>query len=143
MNKKTTFAPLQILKRTRKFKSSAGFTLLEVLMTTAIMVSVLGVLVYGLSQCSNLTQIMRSQDIAVNALQEKLEEIANSDISQIMGNYNGQTFDIAGLTPDPAGSVVVTQIGAVELYDVTVTANWQQGNGRQLSRALNITLVQK
>lgn len=118
-----------------------GFTLVEVLIATVIMVSALGALVYGLSQCTGLTETVRNQDIASNALQEKLEEIANSDLSQIM-DYDGQTFNITGLTPDPAGSVTVARVGSSELYDVTVTLTWEQRGPRTMSRTLTTTLVQ-
>lgn len=118
-----------------------GFTLIEVLIATVIMVSALGALVYGLSQCTGLTETVRNQDIALNAIQEKLEEIANSDLSQIM-DYDGQTFDITGLTPDSAGSVTIAQVGSSELYDVTVTVTWEQRGPRTMSRTLITTLVQ-
>ena len=116
-----------------------GFTLVEVLIATAIMVSALGALVYALTQNSNLTETMRNQDIALNGAQQRLETIAN-DISNIM-NYNNAPFLVTGLTPDPAGSSTstVSEIIANELYDVTVTVTWLQRGGRQISRTLRTT----
>jgi prepilin-type N-terminal cleavage/methylation domain-containing protein len=118
-----------------------GFTLIEVLMASFIMVLVLSALVYGLSQSLQLTQTVRDQDIAINAAQEKLEEIANN--TQTITGYNNQVFSVAGLTPDPAGSVSVTQVAATNLYDVTITVGWQQTSGRQISRTVNATLLQR
>lgn len=128
-----------------------GFTLIEVLIATVIMVSALGALVYGLTQCSGLTETVRNQDIALNAIQEKLEEIANSDISQVMTDYDNQYFpieDAAGdalliapsTQPQPL-FVDVTEVLADKLYDVEVTVTWQQRAGRQISRSLTTTLV--
>ncbi len=127
--------------------------MLEVLIATAIMVIVLGAMVYGLSQCSNLTQTVHNQDIAMNAVQQKLEEIANSDISQIISNYDGQTFTVNGLNnpvdpTDPTelidhGQVAATPLGVGDLFDVTVTVSWRQKGSRQITRALTTTLVNK
>lgn len=123
-----------------------GFTLVEVMLATAIMVTALAAFVYGLTQSANLTETVRNQDIAINAAQEKLEEIANSNLSQIM-NYNKlplNSFSVSGLTPTPAGNkVTVKQVGTTNLYDVTVTVTWQQRGGRQISRTISTTLVQK
>ena len=121
-----------------------GFTLVEVLIATAIMVSVLGALVHALTQSSNLTETMRNQDIALNAAQQRLETIAN-DISNIT-DYNDpnkkKNFLVAGLTPDPAGSTTISAIVANELYNATVTVTWTQRGGRQISRTLT-TAFQK
>lgn len=131
--------------------SKTGFTLMEVLIATAIMAATLGALAYGFTQSSSLTETVANQDIALNAAQEKLEEIVNSNLSQIM-DYNNpplNTFSITGLTPDPAGQVQVVEItiagtpGSTNLYDVSVTINWQQSAGRQLSRRLSATFVDK
>jgi prepilin-type N-terminal cleavage/methylation domain-containing protein len=131
-----------------------GFTLLEVLITTAIMISVLAAVAYGLSQASNLTETMRNQDIAINAARDILEQIIQSDLNDIMNNYNGQNFsieDVQGqpLLTAPAGlnnnnnpiEVTVTGVGSsANLYDVAVTVTWEQRGHRQLSRTLRTTL---
>ena len=129
-----------------------GFTLIEVLIATVIMVSALGALVYGLTQCSGLTETVRNRDIALNAVQEKLEEIADSELSKIM-EYNdppNNSFAVVDTQGDdlliapPAlvnpGQIIVTQIGTTDLYDVTVTVTWQQRAGRQIARSLTTTL---
>lgn len=132
------------------FKGKNGFTLIETLISTAIMVSVLGALVYGLSQSAHLSESAKNQDIAFNAAQEKIEEIAN-DLSSIT-NYDKQTFPITdtqgndllensgGAAP---GQITVKQVGTSRLYDVVITVTWQQRGGRQISRSLSTTLVQK
>lgn len=140
-----------------------GFTLMEVLFATVIMVSVLIALVYSLTQAANVTQTVHNQDIALSAAQDMLEEIANSDLNQIM-NYNGQTFAVETevvaadgttttiplLHAPPGlnalghpGSITVAQIGTTNLYNVTVTVTWQQAGGRVLNRSLSTTLVNK
>ena len=128
----------------------SGFTLLEVLIATLIMVSVLGSLVYGLSQCSNLTETTRNQGIALNGAQQKLEEITNNT-GQITA-YHDQNFPIqdaqgnALLTAPPGqgnpGSVRVIPIGTTNLYNVTITIKWIQRGGRQLAYTITTTFCQ-
>ncbi|MBN2097683.1 MAG: prepilin-type N-terminal cleavage/methylation domain-containing protein [Candidatus Omnitrophica bacterium] len=129
-----------------------GFTLIEVMIATGVMVFVLGALVYGLAQCSTLTETARYQDIALNAIQQKMEEIANN-IATIDTNPPAATFAVVNaqgeaLLTTPAGgalpgSVQITPVEAGQLYDVTVTVSWQQGNGRVLSRSLTTTLCKR
>ena len=123
-------------------KRRSGFTLMEVLIATMIMVVVLATLVYGLSQCSNLTETVRNQDAALNAAQAKLEEIANSDLSYIM-SYNGTTFNVTGLPSNAQGWVGVSKASTYtnDLYNVTVKIIWQQRGGRRVTRALTTTFI--
>jgi len=138
-----------------KMNNKKAFTLVEVLLATVIMVSVLGALVYGLGQSSDLIQTSRNQDIALNAAQEKLEEIANSNLSQIMSYNNaplnsfsvqdagGNDLLFFGASTAP-GQVTVTPVaGTNNLFDVEVTVTWQQSGGREIERVLTTTLVQK
>jgi prepilin-type N-terminal cleavage/methylation domain-containing protein len=147
----------RLLRENPKNKESKmkqkGFTLLEVLITTAIMISVLAAVAYGLSQSSNLAETMRNQDIAINAAKDILEQIIQSDLNDIMNNYDGQNFPIAdvqgnALLTAPAGlndnnnplEVTVNQVGTTDLYDVVVTVTWEQRGRRQLSRTLRTTI---
>lgn len=134
------------------FNHKKGFTLVEVLIATTIMVTVLGALVYSLSQSLNLTETARNQDIALNAAQDSFERIRNlEDVGSCqnpsaISDYHGCAFAVAGLTApqsqsDP-GQIQVTTIQANQLYDVTITVGWQQKSGREFSRTLSSTLLQ-
>lgn len=124
-----------------------GFTLVETMIAVAILVSVLGALTYTISQSLRLARTTASRDIALNAAQKKLEEIANSNLHQIL-DYSGQTFAVAGLqranAPDDPGEVSVVAVsGTADLFDVTVAVNWQQAGAGELSKTLSTTMVVK
>jgi Tfp pilus assembly protein PilV len=131
-----------------------GFTLAEALIASVILVVTAIAFLDNLIQCSNLTETVSLKDIALNAARGKLEEIAHSDLTQVM-NYNISplnTFDVCVdqppvcLTPPVgqahAGSVAVAQVGTTNLFDVTITVNWQQ-RGRLMSRTIRTTLISK
>ncbi|MFC1632152.1 prepilin-type N-terminal cleavage/methylation domain-containing protein [Candidatus Omnitrophota bacterium] len=130
-----------------------GFTMIELLIATTVMVTILLAVVYSLMQAQEVTSIANNQDIALSAIQDKLEEIAN-DLGNIM-NYDQQTFAVAAnqggvITPllntppglaNP-GQVTVNQIAGTNLFDVTVTVSWEQKPGRRVSRDLSTTFIQ-
>ena len=122
-----------------------GFTLAEALIASVILVVTAIAFLDNLIQCSNLTETVSLKDIALNAARGKLEEIAHSDLTQVM-TYNGQTYPVTGLTA-PVGqtnplSVAVTQVGTTNLFEITITVNWQQ-RGRLMSRIIRTTLISK
>ncbi|MFC1698639.1 prepilin-type N-terminal cleavage/methylation domain-containing protein [Candidatus Omnitrophota bacterium] len=131
-----------------------GFTMIELLIATTVMVTILLAVVYSLMQAQEVTSIANNQDIALSAIQDKLEEIAN-DLGNIM-NYDQQTFAVEAdqgggvMTPllntppglaNP-GQVTVNQIAGTNLFDVTVTVSWEQKPGRIVSRDLSTTFIQ-
>ena len=87
-----------------KFKKKKCFTLIETLVATMVMTIVLGSLAFSLSYFLNTAGISNSQNIAANAAQTKLEEISRSDISQIITNFDNQTFPVL----DSYGNALLT-----------------------------------
>jgi prepilin-type N-terminal cleavage/methylation domain-containing protein len=129
-------------------RQERGFTLVEIMVATLILAVVIGALVTGLVQCFNLTNLGREQDIALNAAQEKIEEIANSNLNDsTIVYYNGQVFNVSGLSSANPGLVNLTQLyhnsSPTDLFDLNVTISWQQSSGRNISRSLTTTLVKK
>lgn len=126
-----------------------GFTLMEVVVATLVMVVVIVGLSQGVSLYSRSVDSVRQQDVALYAAQEKLEEIA-TDIENVL-SYNGHfnITDSAGTnlitlpSGDAPGSVVVAQNPDVaDLFSVNVTIAWNSF-GRQQSLTLNTAFIQK
>ncbi|MDD5069675.1 MAG: type II secretion system protein [Candidatus Omnitrophica bacterium] len=112
-----------------KNKRKQAFTLMETLVATLIMATVLGSMAFSLSHFTRTITDSASQDKAISAARKKIEEILNHPVEQIMNTYNGQTFNVTGLTPDPAGKVTINEIAFEELYDLNVTVSWnERGN---------------
>ena len=132
----------------RKKKS---FTLIETLIATVLMTISLGALAHSLGYMRNILTITRNQDIAITAAQQQMEEIANSEISAVVANYNGHIFEVqdeasVDLLPTgagPPGSVAAAQVAGIpDLYDVTVVVSWNQGS-QVMFKTINTTLVAK
>jgi len=110
------------------------------------MVFIAGVFLSTFIQCSNLIAIGRSEDIALSAATARLEEIANSDLNNVL-DLNGTNFAVQGLTapigqPNP-GSVTVTPVsGTTNLFNISVTITWQE-RGRPIARTTAVTLVRR
>ena len=124
-----------------------SFTLIETLIATILMTLALGVLTHSVGYMRNILEISHDQDIAVNALQQKLAEIANSQIDQVVSNYDGHTFEVKDeneedLLVPPAGQtevglVAASQVtGVSNLYNVTVTVTWERF-GRTTTRSIS------
>lgn len=132
-------------KITVEDKYCAGFTLVEVLVTTAILVFIVGVFLSTFMQYSNLIAIGSAEDIALSAAAARLEEIANTDLTNVM-DWNGTNFAVQGLIapigqPNP-GAVTVTQVGATNLFNINVTITWQE-RGRTIIRTTRVTLMRR
>ncbi len=129
-----------------------GFTLVEMMLSAAILVMVLGAFLYSINLSSTAAQQARLVDVALSAAQAKMEEISNrsftaGEIANIIADYNGQYFAVSGLTA-PSGTagplgVTITQIGSSSLYRVVITVSWQQSGGKAISKSIEKTFVLK
>jgi len=136
-----------------KRNKKRGFSLLEVMFATAILTITMGSFLYSLNQTTRMVAKARSQDVALNALRDKLEEISASDLSRVVENYHNRTFHVRDtannellISPDQQAnplSVTVNEInGTGNLYDVKISVTWQQGlDNRTLSQEVNTTFA--
>lgn len=122
-------------------KISKGFTLIELSISLLIMLSVLGGFLYFLSQYSSFNQIAQEKNLALSALQAKIEELSN-DIDNIT-TYNNQTFSVPGLGQENQGFININEIIPNRLYGVNVVLTWQEASGREISESLNTVLVKR
>jgi len=125
-------------------KNKSGFTLIEVMVAALILIGTATAFLDALIQNSNIISASIPYDVALNACQEKLEELTSSDLSQIM-NHDNEAFNITGLSGSNQGLVdvaLVTKNEYCRIYNITTTATWQQ-QGRELSVSLNASIVYK
>jgi type II secretory pathway pseudopilin PulG len=131
-------------------KIKKSFTLVEAVVATAITVVVLAGSGYGISMYMNLANNIHQQDVAIYAVQEKIEEIAGN-VSNIAA-YNDQYFNVTdssgkniliSSTSNPPGHITVAQNSAVaNLYGVNITISWKY-SGRQESLTVKTALMRK
>ncbi|MEK7307685.1 MAG: hypothetical protein AAB089_01315 [Nitrospirota bacterium] len=130
----------------KKYKNS-GYTIIEVLFASGVLLFVIVALLDVLVNSSFSTDMVSSRAAAANACQAKLEEISGN-VTNIAA-YNGAAFNVTGLEPGAVtqGFINVTQVaGTTDLFDVTVGLNWQnryrpQNRTEQFSYNLTTTFV--
>lgn len=119
------------MKRHRLLRG--GFTLVEVMIAVTILAVASGGLIAAFTGCFTVNEGARNSTIAINGAQKKMEEIRNYDFDDIYSDYNGATFEVAGLheegSENKEGSIVVDNTNS-NLLKVTVTVCWKQKDGR-------------
>lgn len=103
-----------------------GFTLAEILLSTAILVFALCGMLMMYSTCFVLMATSKNINIATNAAQGLIEEMRSSPFTQMVDDYNGLNF-IVDAIPSSRGVVYVDDTDP-ELLQVTISVCWNQGN---------------
>ena len=110
-----------------KLKAKSGFSLVEVLMATAILAFALVGILGTYVTCLVLVTTSKNVNAATNAAQGVIEEIRSTPFTQVIADYNGMTFVVNDI-PSSVGVVYVDDTANSELLDVIVSVCWRQGN---------------
>jgi prepilin-type N-terminal cleavage/methylation domain-containing protein len=115
----------------------SGFTLLELMISAAIMVVVLTGLLAAYLAYFELSETTINSNKALNAAQEIMEQIRRGpDLNTMMG-YNSLSYPIAGM-PANSGLVHVSiDNSAGNILNVSVGACWMQKNSRIIGECEN------
>jgi len=125
------FYKIIIMMRLRFCKK--GFTLLELMISAAIILVTLVGLIETYVACLRLNEISKNENFALQATVSVMEAIRRTPVTQfaqIYTDYNNKTYDIAGM-PSGDGTVCVRVNDSSangSLFDIAVGACWQQGN---------------
>ncbi|MEI6438345.1 MAG: prepilin-type N-terminal cleavage/methylation domain-containing protein [Candidatus Omnitrophota bacterium] len=117
------------------WKSRAGLSLVEVLVSTSIiLIAVIGILLCYI-KAIELNAIGQGAVIASHAVKSKIEEIKSTNFAQIYSTYNGATFTTAGLTG--IGKIYVNNSSA-HLLKVKIVFCWRMQGGRVIGDDKNL-----
>lgn len=118
--------------------SDRGFTLIEVMIATAILVIVVcGILATYIS-CLELISLSKNLTFAVNASQRKIEEIRDYNFSLIYTDYNNQTFSVDEIAPGDSRGVIYVDNSNPDLLKLTIAVCWRQRANRIIGEDLNL-----
>lgn len=127
------------LYKSKKEKFVTGFSLIELLLASAILVVVLSSLLHLFNYCYTLSMQAGNITYATAGAYGKLDEIRAFNYGGIMGQYNGDPFNLTQLKFNGNGTIDIAYVPGTnsELLQVTINIDWvERGN-----RAMNLSLT--
>lgn len=122
-----------------KFRSAArGFTLVELIISAAIMAAVVAGILVSYIRCMELNEASQNKSMALKAARSRMEAIKGSDYDNLLANYHGVTFNVTGFVGK--GVSYVTVLDAKNTR-VIVSVSWRQKNGRVYGEDKNLNGV--
>lgn len=123
--------------RARRFRSQAGFTLVEIIIAMAIIVIGVMGLMSTYIYMSTSSAAADETTVAMNAARAKIDEISGMTFSDVIATYQNRvvTFDVPGLMPKPAGQATGAVVGTLPtVLEITVTINWTGVTGARTAK---------
>jgi Tfp pilus assembly protein PilV len=136
-----------MIRQTRRPKF-AGFTLVEVMMASVVMVLAIVGMIQVIVSGSEMLDVSRKQTIAMQIIHGQVDHIRFSDWTQVTALATPKTVDVDG--GDQAGFVFGTNLPTItkgftctrkittvrtDLKQVTFTVTWKGNTGRSYSRS--------
>lgn len=118
--------------------SSKGIGIIELMISCAIIILSFVAFFYGLVSCFKLAQVSKETFFSLKAAGSKLEAIRSSTFIDIYTNYNGQTFEVAGLpTGSGRGSISIDN-SMPTLLKAYIAVCWRSADGRIIGEDTNL-----
>lgn len=102
-----------------------AFTLIEVMLGAALLVTVLVSIIAVYMICFELVSTSRNMTFAVNEAQAMMEEIRDYDFYIIYSYYNNKTFTVSEITSGNSRGVVYVDNSNPSLLKVTISVCWR------------------
>ncbi|MFH1771594.1 MAG: hypothetical protein ABH872_02150 [Candidatus Omnitrophota bacterium] len=125
-----------------------SFTLSEVLLAAVILAVSFCALLLVFITSALLNASSRGLTVAMTHAQYIMEEVKNTNFSQIKTDINNNVWDLGvsdiesrGLSPLNS-ETIDTEVTGTALLDITVTVNWQERSGRNMSTAIETLIAQ-
>ena len=128
--------------REKGFKSKCGMTLVEVMVSTMIiLIAVIGIM-YSYVKVIEMNSIGRDAGVAMRGLKDKIEEVKGSVFKDIPAVYNNSKFTINGL--NGMGVIYVSSVLAPDasisthVWQVKGAYCWKLTGGRLIGEDKNL-----
>ena len=109
-------------------KKKKGFTLVEILISTAIMAVAITATLQILNYLLMMNETNDVSVVCMNELQGMMDEVRNTLYGDIVSNYNGRQFQIAELTNrgiQHSGVFIASEIEPLFITRIKVVVCWQ------------------
>ncbi|MBI4335816.1 MAG: hypothetical protein HY589_04090 [Candidatus Omnitrophica bacterium] len=113
-----------------------GLTLIEVLISAAVLAGVLVSVISVYMICFELTYTSRNMTFAVNGAQLKMEEIRDHDFYKINDDYNNADFTVRELPAGANRGVIYVDNSNPDLLEVAISVSWRE-HGRVIGEDLD------
>lgn len=107
-------------------KKKNGFTLLELMIASAVIIVVLVGLLSTYVVCLELNETTRNTNLALNSAQRVLEEIRSVTFSGVASTYNGYNFSVSGMQANESLGRVYVDNTNPNLLDIKIGVCWRQ-----------------
>ena len=122
----------------RRLNHQKGFTVVEVMIATLILVPLFAIGMMVFVKCMDLSDMSKNSSLAVWGVKKRIASIENTAYNQIFNTYNNTTFTLNGLTG--IGKTYIDNSSADHLI-VTVLFCWKERNGRVIGEDKNLNGV--
>ncbi|MFH1691621.1 MAG: prepilin-type N-terminal cleavage/methylation domain-containing protein [Candidatus Omnitrophota bacterium] len=114
-----------------------GFTLLELLIASGVLIIALTGLLATYAACYDLAETTRNSNLALNAAQETLEEMRNINFLSVFSLYDGATFQVSGMPANSSLGYVVVNNSNSSLLNVAIGVCWRQKGSRIIGECVD------
>ncbi len=115
------------MQRVSLFRTARkGFTLLELVITTGILIFALCGILATYIACLELSETTKNSNLALNSASRVLEEIRSAPFLSIFSSYNGYTFQVSGMPGNSSLGRVVIDDTDPALLNVNIGVCWRQ-----------------
>lgn len=118
----------------RILNNNKGLTLMEIMVSLAILVPLFAGVMVGYVKCLEFNSISKNTSTAILAVQNKITEIENTQFDQVVSTYNNATFTATGL--DGIG-VTYVDSSVANILSVKTVFCWRERNGRIMGEDAN------
>src|SRR3989338_9446632 len=87
---------MRIYSKNKKEILGSGFTLVELLVASAILIITIVWILISYIRSLELAELSRNSSVAINASRSQIEQMKNTDFAQISTNFNNATFTVPG-----------------------------------------------
>lgn len=114
-----------------------GFTLLELLIASGVLIIALTGLLATYAACFDLVETTRNSNLALNAAQKTLEEMRSINFLSVYPNYNNQTFQVSGMPVNSSLGFVSINNSNSSLLNVAIGVCWRQRGSRIIGECVD------
>ncbi len=120
-----------------RLRKQRGFTLLELMIAAAVLIVALTGLLGTYITCLELNELTRNSNLALNAAQAVFEEIRSADFLNLPANYDGYTFQVAGMSANSSLGYVAIDSSNTTLLQVAIGVCWRQKGDRIIGECVD------